>query len=145
MCRQDKIETILEINTGHIRECLNLLCNTDELMDVFTENFLDTKDLWFSIARFQTYLKSTGRGQGITAEELQDCINRKDYKQLKELIQELLLIPIDKETLDTLKTKNMRKFWDKCKEYSNISILEFKGNYLTTFSQDKSPASVMSQ
>ena len=129
MNRQDVIETILEINTRHIRECLNLLCNTDELIDIFTEDFLDTKDLWFSIASFQTYLRTTGRGQSITAEQLQDCVNKKDYTQLKELVQELLLIPIDNETLDVIKTKNMRKFWDECKEYSGLNILEFTGDY----------------
>jgi len=132
MCRQDKIETILKINTGYIRECLNLLCNTDELIDLFTEKFLDTKDLWFSIGSFQTYLKSTGRGRGITAEQLQDSVNRKDYAQLKELVEELLLAPIDRETLEILKLRNLRKFWDKCKQYSDIGILEFTDDRLTT-------------
>ena len=129
MYRQDKIETILENNTRYIRECMNLLCNTDELIDLFIERFLDTKDLWFSIGSFQTYLKSTGRGQDITAEQLQDCANRKDYTQLKELVQELLLAPIDEATLEILKVRGMTKFWYKCKQYANVGILEFTDDY----------------
>lgn len=131
MDRDEKIEMILKLAFQHVKDWLHLLCNTDELLDLFANEYLDMKCLWLSIAGFQVHLRSLGRGTDITAERLQDCINRKDDRQLKMLLEELLLIPVDGETLRTVKQKNMIKLVQKCNKYPELGIIKFSESGLT--------------
>lgn len=131
MDREEKIEMMLKLVTQYIKDWLHLLCNTDELLDLFANEYLDVKCLWISIAGFQSYLKSAGRGRDITAEQLQDCVNRRDDRQLKALLEELLLIPIDGETLRTIKQKSMVKLVQGCNKYSGLGVIQFSKDGLT--------------
>lgn len=116
-------QSILNANTRYLKRWLNILCSTEEYHNMFFSRFLDITDLESSMFEFQAYLKFIGRGQEISVEQIKDCVNKQDRVQLKTILEELLLIPIDNtEIIKVLKVQDyseLEDFIEIIKIYSN--------------------------
>lgn len=127
------VRSILYTNTRYLKRWLNVLCNTQEYFDAFVNNFLEVTDLESSMFEFQEYLKHTGRGQDITIQQIKDGIKRRDGKQLKGLLEELLLIPVDNteitQVLQITEYTDLEDFIGKIKVYSNLKYSRVIGEY----------------
>lgn len=121
--RPKTIQSILKTNTNYLKRWLNILCNTKEYYRIFIGSFLDNTDLESSIFEFQAYLKYIGRGQDISIDQIKNSIDKRDNKQLKILLEELLLIPIDNievvKVLNITDYTDLKDFIDEIKAYSN--------------------------
>ncbi len=117
------VRSILTSNLRYLKRWLNILCNTEEYYAKFVNSYMDITDLEYSMFEFRNYLKHIGRGQDITIGQLQESIKVRDKTELKALLEELLLIPVDnKEIMKVLKIKSyaeLQDFIDKTKVYSN--------------------------
>ena len=134
MSRQDiQINRLINTNAMHIKRWLKLLCDIEERLTDFTNNFLDKKHLWLSLCRFQVHSKMTGRGKSITQEELQECIDTGNDYLLKLTLQDLLLIPVSSEAVKVFKQQtDLENFMNKVKEYSRTPIIDFTGDSIKT-------------
>jgi hypothetical protein len=99
----------------------------------FTNDFLDVTDLESSIFEYQNYLKNGGRGQTITLQQIKECIDKMDRTKLKELLEELLLIPVDSKELNkVLKIKDYEElavFIERIKQYSTMRYAKVIDEY----------------
>ncbi|HEY9059681.1 MAG TPA: hypothetical protein VIO64_04135 [Pseudobacteroides sp.] len=127
------IQSILNVNTRYLKRWLIILCSTEEYHKMFVNNFLEITDLESSAFEFQAYLKYTGRGQDISISQIKDSINKGDSKQLKTLLEELLLIPVDNtEIMKVLKISdytNLEDFINEIKAYSNSRYVRVIDEY----------------
>jgi len=127
------IQSILKTNAHYLKRWLMILCNTQEYYDKFVNSFLDITDLESSIFEFQNHLKHIGRGQEISAEQIKNSIEKGDGGQLKVLLEELLLIPIDNtEIAKVLKMQDYSKleeFIEIIKKYSNTRYAKVIDEY----------------
>lgn len=116
-------QSVLSANTRYLKRWLGILCDTEEHHNMFFNSFLDITDLESSMYEFKAYLKFAGRGQEIKAGHIKDCIGRQDRIQLKNMLEELLLIPVDDtEAAKVLRIQDYSKLEDlieKVKMYSN--------------------------
>ncbi len=123
--RPKTIQSILKTNTHYLNRWLNILCNTEEYYRIFIDS---------SIFEFQAYLKHIGRGQDISIDQIKNNIDKRDNKQLKILLEELLLIPVDNtETVKVLikitDYADLKDFIDKIKAYSNTKYARVIDEY----------------
>jgi hypothetical protein len=83
-----------------IMEWLNLLCDTDDRLNKFVEEFLDTHNIFHSACNYQRYLRSEEkRGQNIQIGNILQAVAIKDLVKLKSIFQEMFIEPVDKEAL----------------------------------------------
>ena len=127
---QDKIiNEIVKENDEHMKKWLKQLCDTEERLEDFVNDYLDTKRLWDSLCTFQVHSKIAGRGRAITQEELQECIDRNDDTLLKLLLEDSLLIPVSDKALKVFKQQaNLKNFILCLREYSETAIITFTGD-----------------
>lgn len=131
--KQKTFQSVLTSNTRYLRRWLNILCNTEEYYNEFVKDFMDEADLEYSMFEFRDYLKHTGRGQDITIGQLKSSIDKKNGKQLKALLEESLLIPVDNaEIVKVLKIRGyaeLAEFIREIKAYSNSRYVKVIDEY----------------
>ncbi|MCX7923977.1 MAG: hypothetical protein N3B21_18480 [Clostridia bacterium] len=121
--KERTFQIILTANSRYLKKWMKLLCSTEEYYTTFIDRYLDTSDLEYSLFEFQSYLKSIGRGQNITIEQIKECIDQKNKSRLKDLMEEMLLVPVDRTELKNVLRLKMRfqieEFIEEVKEYSS--------------------------
>jgi citrate lyase synthetase len=121
--KKQTIKSILNIHSRYLNKWFNLLCNTKENYDLFMNDFLAVHDLEESLFEFQAYLRMNGRGENISIDGIREYIFKKDSVALKNLLEEYLLIPVDRSEARIIMkykwTYELEKILNELKEISN--------------------------